>query len=137
MIISLSGLSIYYFNPRFHRENWREATAFVESQDSEKTVAIFEFSEPFAPYQWYSWGRVKAVGVLPGLKATPEIIEKRMPEVIEGKEVVFLFEYLGGLTDPENLVKKWLLDNGFEEKTIKDFSGVGLIYNYSRNENRD
>ena len=135
LLISLSGLGIYYANPRFQRENWREATAYIEAHDPENSVAIFKFSDSFAPYQWYSQGRVKAVGVLPGLRANPEIIEKRMVEATEDKENVFLFEYLTDLTDPEHLVEGWLKDHDYQEKTIKDFSGVGLIYNYSINEN--
>jgi uncharacterized membrane protein len=130
LVISLFGLGFYYFNPRFHRENWREATAFVESQDPEKTVAIFEFSEPFAPYQWYSQGRVRAYGVLPGLQATPEKVEERLPVITKDAQTVLLFQYLQPLTDTERLVEGWLENNGFREKAIKDFSGVGFIYNY-------
>lgn len=132
LAISLFGLFFYYFNPRFHRENWREATAFVESQDPEKTVAIFEFSEPFAPYQWYSQGRVRAYGVLPGLRAIPEVVEERMLAITEDAENVYLFQYLQPLTDPESLVEQWLKENHFQEKTIKDFSSVGFVYNYEK-----
>jgi len=129
LFISFSGLFLYYSNPRFHRENWREATAYIESQDPENSVVIFKFSDSFAPYQWYSRGRVKAIGVLPGLRANPEIIEKRMAS-IEDKENVFLFEYLTDLTDPEHLVEEWLEKNGYRQESIKDFSGVGFVYNY-------
>jgi len=136
LLISLSGLGIYYANPRFQRENWREATAYIEVHDPENSVAIFKFSDSFAPYQWYSQGRVKAVGVFSGLRVTPENVEERMMEAIGAKENVFLFEYLTDLTDPEHLVEGWLKDHDYQEKTIKDFSGVGLIYNYFINENR-
>jgi len=132
LVISLSGLLFYYSYPRFQRENWREATVFIESHQSENSVALFKFSEPFAPYQWYSQGRVKAIGVLPGLRATPEIIDEKMAEAIGEKENIFLFEYLTGLTDPEHLVEAWLEVHDYQQKTIKDFSGVGLIYNYSK-----
>ena len=131
LLISLSGLGIYYANPRFHRENWRQATAYVELQDPENSVAIFKFSDSFAPYQWYSRGRVKTIGVLPGLRANPEIIGKRMAS-IEDKGNVFLFEYLTDLTDPEHLVEGWLKDNHYQKESTKDFSGVGFVYNYSK-----
>jgi mannosyltransferase len=132
LLISLSGLFLYYLNPSFQRENWREAVAFIESQESERTVALFEFSEPFAPYQWYSRGRVKAVGILPGVKANPEMVNKKLAEATKEKENVFLFEYLTDLTDLEHLVGGWLEENGFSKKEIKDFSGVGFVYNYQR-----
>jgi len=132
LLISLSGLGIYYANPRFHRENWREATAYIEALDPENSVAIFKFSDSFAPYQWYSQGRVKAIGVLPGLRANTAIIDEKINGVIGDKENVFLFEYLTEITDPEHLVEGWLKRNGFKEESIKDFSGVGFIYNYQR-----
>ncbi len=132
IVISLFGLGIYYSEPRFQREDWRQATAYIESQDSEKTVALFEFSEPFAPYQWYSLGRVRAYGVLPGLKAQPEMIEKRMKEITEGVDQVFLFQYLQELTDPESLVSDWLEKNDFDLESTRDFSGVGFVYYYQQ-----
>jgi len=55
-----------------------------------------------------------------------------MPEVTTGADNVFLFQYLQPLTDPENLVSVWLQKNGFEKKKIKDFSGVGFVYNWRR-----
>jgi len=132
LLISLSSLMIYYFDARFQRENWREATAFIESQEPEKTVALFEFSEPFAPYFWYSRGRIRAYGAIPGLKVSPEIIESQMPKITERAESVFLFQYLQPVADPERLVEGWLKRNGFKEKETKDFSGVGFVYNYQR-----
>lgn len=130
LIISLSSLGAYYLNPRFQRENWRQVVQFIESQDPKESVAIFEFSEPFAPYQWYAVGKVRAYGVLPGLKATPEVVENQLSKATEDVGDVFLFQYLQPLTDPQNLVSFWLKKNGFKEKEIKDFSGVGFVYNY-------
>lgn len=132
LLISFSGLFLYYTNPKFQREDWRAATKLVESQDPQNSVAIFEFSEPFAPYLWYSQGKMKAYGVLPGLRATPEVVNQKMPEVTKNVKNIFLFQYLQPLTDPERLVEGWLQKNGFEEKEIKDFSGVGFVYNYIR-----
>lgn len=132
LLISLSGLGAYYLNPRFQREDWQGTVQYVEAQDPGESVAIFEFSQPFAPYQWYAQGIVKACGVLPGLRASPELVEEQMLEATEGAENIFLFQYLQPLTDPENLVSSWLKENGFQEKGIKDFSGVGFVYNYIR-----
>jgi len=132
LAFNVFGLYLYYSNSRFQRENWREAVKFIESQDAKNSVAIFEFSEPFAPYQWYSQGKIMAYGVLPGLKAKPEVINQKMPEVTSGVDNVFLFQYLQPLIDAERLVEGWLRKNGFKEKEIKDFSGVGFVYNYVR-----
>jgi len=130
LIVSFYGLLSYYVNPEFQREDWRRAVQLIESQDSQKSVAIFEFSQPFAPYQWYARGQIKAYGVLPGLKATPRLVEEQLPKAVQDAEEVYLFQYLQPLTDPDNLVSSWLGNHGFEQKEIKDFSGVGFVYNY-------
>jgi len=66
------------------------------------------------------------------LEATPKIIEDRMSQSTKDKENIFLFEYLGELTDPTRLVEAWLLKNDFGKVATYDFSGVGFVYNYER-----
>lgn len=131
MLVSFVGLGIYYGNTRFQREDWRGAVRYVESQDPNKSVAIFEFSAPFAPYEWYSIGKIKTSGILPGLVAKPEIVESQIRKVALN-ENIYLFQYLQELTDPSNLVKGWLETNGFTLIGIRDFSGVGFVYNYRK-----
>ena len=41
-VLLLVSLYNYYFTPRFGREQWREAVAYIESQDSGKTVIVFD-----------------------------------------------------------------------------------------------
>ncbi len=43
-VLLLVSLYNYYFTPRFGREQWREAVAYIESQDSGKTVIVFDAS---------------------------------------------------------------------------------------------
>lgn len=131
-LISLGGLGMYYFNPKFQREDWRRAVQLIESQNSGNSVALFEFSAPFAPYQWYSQGKITSFGALPGLKATPEIVEQEMEKATSGKDQIFLFQYLQELTDPQKQVEKWLISRNYQQSKVYDFSGVGFVYNYSK-----
>jgi len=41
-VLLLVSLYNYFFNPRFGREQWREAVAYVESQDPGRTVIVFD-----------------------------------------------------------------------------------------------
>jgi uncharacterized membrane protein len=41
-VLLLLSLYNYYFNPRFGREQWREAVAYIESQDAGKTFIVFD-----------------------------------------------------------------------------------------------
>ncbi|MDP2649589.1 MAG: glycosyltransferase family 39 protein [bacterium] len=132
ILFSFYGLGEYYFNARFQREDWRGAVEFVEAQDSTESVALFEFSAPFASYDWYSVNKVKAIGVLPGLSANQEFVDGVLPLAVENRNRIFLFQYLQPLTDPKNLVDKWLTDHGFVQKKTNDFSGVGFVYEFNR-----
>jgi uncharacterized membrane protein len=52
-VLLLVSLYNYYFTPRFGREQWREAVAYVESQDSGKTVIVFDQSWLLHCYDYY------------------------------------------------------------------------------------
>ncbi len=49
----LLSLYNYYFTPRFGREQWRDAVAYVESQDSGKAVIVFDQSWLQDCYDYY------------------------------------------------------------------------------------
>jgi hypothetical protein len=50
LIVSLYN---YFFAPRFGREQWREAVAYVESEESGKTVIIFDPGWLYHCYDYY------------------------------------------------------------------------------------
>jgi mannosyltransferase len=52
-VLLLVSLYNYYFTPRFGREQWREAVAYVEAQDSGKTVIVFDASWLLHCYDYY------------------------------------------------------------------------------------
>jgi uncharacterized membrane protein len=52
-LLLLVSLYNYFFSPRFGREQWREAVAYVESQDSGKTVIVFEPTWLHHCYDYY------------------------------------------------------------------------------------
>lgn len=128
--VSLSGLIMYDTNPKFQREDWRRATNFVEFKDPAKSVVLFEFSSPPASYSWYTKNRVGAYGVIPGLVANQDLVSKQIVKAVSGKEDVYLFQYLQPLVDPEKIVEKWLVNNGYFLNQTYDFTGVGFVYNY-------
>ena len=131
LFINLSGLFFYYSNPSFQRENWREATAFIQSQNPHDSVIIFKFSDAFAPYQWYARAEIPFISATP-LGVSQEVIFDRLSNGTVNKKNVFLFQYLGELTDPEAKVEKWLKKEGYQKIETKDFSGVGFVYNYRK-----
>jgi uncharacterized membrane protein len=52
-VLLLVSLYNYFFSPRFGREQWREAVAYVESQDSGKTFIVFDPKWLHSCYDFY------------------------------------------------------------------------------------
>ena len=47
--------------------------------------------------------------------------------VINGKENIYLFEYLQDLSDPKRFVQVALKNKGFIQKEVYNFEGVGFV----------
>ena len=120
--ISLTGLSIYWTDPKFQREDWRTATQEVPNN------AIFAWPVPFDPYIWYGG---KGKGVIQHLPSEETVAVKML--VLNQSEVYF-FEYLQPLSDPNHLVQKWLDGNGYKLEKTLNYNGVGFVYKYKKNE---
>ncbi len=132
VIFNLIGWGVYIFGPRQHRENWREAVVYIEKEAFPGEVVIFGNPEPFAPYRWYSSGKVKALGVTDSISADREKTEKIIGDALATATGVYYFEYLRDLEDPSGIVEGTLGKIGFREKERKDFNGVGFIIHYQR-----
>ena len=52
-VLLLVSLYNYFFNPRFGREQWREAVAYIESQDTGKTFIVFDPKWVHRCYDYY------------------------------------------------------------------------------------
>jgi uncharacterized membrane protein len=131
-LISLLSLGVYFFNPQFQREDWRSAVTYVEDNGNQNSLALFEFSAPFAPYLWYRTGKIEESRAFVGMVASQDSVEKELSRVTVSVNKIFLFQYLSGLTDPHHLVAEWLKDSGWVLKGTKDFPGVGFIYTYEK-----
>ncbi len=132
LLANLSSFLFYTTDANQQRENWRDAVSFVEMQGKSNEIALFEFPEPFAPYNWYATGKVEAKGATDSINATPANTTGKTKELINGKSGVYYFEYLHELSDPEDNVRVALLANGFTQKETYNFSGVGFVHYYTK-----
>lgn len=124
LIVSLSGLSFYYLNPKFQREDWRGVTKDIPKN------AIFAWPLPFDPYIWYGG---KGVGVVKHFPAKENELATNMENAKLGKEV-YLFEYLQALSDPNHEIQKWLGNNGYTMEKTLNYNEVGFVYKYKKDE---
>jgi len=129
VVISIFSLSLYYTNPRFQREQWRQAVSYVEQEANAESLIIFVFPDTFAPWQWYTTGAVDAIGIAPQF-VLEEYDIQRFSSLIQSQNRIFLFQYLTELTDRKEKMRHFLQDVGFVKTQVKDFPGVGFIYTY-------
>lgn len=127
--ISLFGLTIYFTNPNFLREDWKGASKFIDERLTDKTAVLFAWPEPFPPYQWYNKKR-EAQGLVKNFPAKFEEVEQNLK--ISDKNNIFFFEYLQSLSDPNRYIQKLIDKNGFKLNQTYDFRGVGFIHFYSK-----
>lgn len=128
---SAIGLWQYYTNSYVQRENWRAAISFIEKTETPKSVVLFAFPSPFAPYLWYYKGNSPSFGIAPSFIVSDDDL-LILEEKISGKNTVYFFQYLTGLTDQKGMIRLYLSTHSYEEKEIRDFPGVGFIYRYEK-----
>ncbi|MEK7165832.1 MAG: glycosyltransferase family 39 protein [Patescibacteria group bacterium] len=138
LIITFSIVALYFnsifqymFNPKFGREQWRQAVEYIEKMQVPTSIVIFVFPDAFAPWQWYSKSVVEALAIAPSLTVKESELSRFSP-LLERINRIYYFHYLTDLTDPKKKTQKWLQQQGFIEVSAQDFSGVGLVTTYEK-----
>ncbi len=130
--LNLHGTLQYYLQPTLQRENWRTLhTQIITQYPAEKSVAVFSFTAPFAPWTWYDSGEypVLATGAL-----TTSAVQD-LPELLKSatnKEYILVFDYLRDLTDPTNQIPITLMNFGYREKQVIDYPNIGFVRVFAR-----
>lgn len=117
IVIHLSANILYWTNPRYQREQWREATEYT---DTYGFPVLFTVENGFAPYIWYS----KSAGTICGAETINMCLKSSK---------VFYIPYLSDLFDRENKVET-IIETTHTLKETRDFPGVGFVHLY---ENRN
>lgn len=128
IFVSLVSLLIYYSNPKFQRENWKDAVNFIRNNKSNALV-LFEDANIPPPFTYYS---KKSLDQFPGLisipaKSTKDVIELK---ALDKNREILVFEYLFQINDPNQLFLKKIEGGGYKRINTYDFTGVGFIYEY-------
>ncbi len=120
LFISIASLLGYYFEPRFQREDWRGAVNFVSQNLEVKSIVIFENNEVPAPVRYYN----------PNLSKFKPGLSVDLASNLEGKNKIYLFEYLADVYDPNRIVEQKIKGLNFIQKKVYDFHGVGFVKLY-------
>lgn len=105
----LLSLGIYYLNPRFHREDWRAAVAYIETNSGPDAVTLFVNPQQGDGYKYYSAGFVPFGG--------PELLSQR-------PKTVWLMRYVQDIFDPQDSVRKSIELAGYQKQAELDFNRV-------------
>ncbi len=132
LLVNTIGILVYMNDKNQQREEWREAVSFVEEHAKENEMALFEFPEPFAPYEWYMTDKVEAKGATDSINANEDQTKEKTRDLIKDKEGIYYFEYLRDLSDPGKAVEQVLAAEGFIQDSAVNFVGVGQVHYYKR-----
>lgn len=132
LAINLISISIHYINPKFQRENWRGATQYIHKESTQNTIVLFESPYSVAPFDFYNENKVMPSGALNGFTAERQKVIENVKLLTSGKDKVFLFQYLSGITDPSGILFEELTNTGFKNVSATNFDGVGFVYEFTR-----
>ena len=122
--INLLTTSVYLFNVRFHREDWRSAVSYVRGEES-SSVAVFVANSITDPYKYY------AKSVPPYGPFGPRFFDDNRPVLDKPIEKVWLFRYAQPIFDPWDNLRRKIEGLDYTKMDEKDFNGV-VIWEYSR-----
>lgn len=128
--ISLAAMVMYTTRPRLQKERWREASQFLQAEQTPDSKVLVKFSGELAPLDWYAPDLpvTAAIGSYP---AKSEEVIQRLSATDEIK-TWFVLDYLGDLTDPYDIVEKQLVQKNYAKIKTVNFEGVGFIDIYSK-----
>lgn len=132
LMVNIVGWGIYASDKAQQREDWKGAVNYLTANIKRGDIVVFDYPEPFAPYQWYDPGKFTAVGATDSISANFEKTQAITKLAVKDRDGVYYFNYLEDLTDPNMAVKKAIEDSGFTEEKKVGFNGVGEITYFVR-----
>lgn len=114
--INFIATSLYLFNPRFHREDWRSAVRFIESNSQENAATLFVGEGQQEPYKYYA-------------KTVPSFGPKGIEKGSFG--TIFLMRYVQPILDPQDLLRQKVEESDYRKVGEHDFNGV-VLWEYKR-----
>lgn len=131
LLINFIFIGGYYLNPAFQREDWRGLVKFLNQQNLNNTLILFEDSNLPAPFKYYNQTKITSSGALKTFPARQpnDVVDF---EKVNNIEKVYLVNYLVEISDPRQLVRNKLINLNYVLSNTYDFPGVGFIYEYVR-----
>ncbi len=111
-----TSLIIFWINPRFHRENWRDAVRFIEANSDSNSATVFINYSQSDPYRYYA-------------KKVPVYSSRDWQ--INAPNHLWLMRYVQPIFDPEDKLPSAISAAGYFKLRERDFNGV-TIWEYKQ-----
>ena len=91
-VLLVLSLRNYYFNPRFSKEQWRQADAYIDASVhvGEKAIIIFDPDYLVGCYRYYSTRDLESWRVTPQIEAKLATSDELLREHTQGYQQIFL-----------------------------------------------
>ncbi|KKR31916.1 MAG: hypothetical protein UT63_C0057G0004 [Candidatus Gottesmanbacteria bacterium GW2011_GWC2_39_8] len=130
--VSILSLVIFFSDKSNQREDWRGSVEFLQKA-SPYSLILFKSDQVFAPFLYYR-EKYKVTTPLSGVSdkftVNPVYLHNHLPKLVKDVNNVYLYGYLGDVTDPAHNTEKELESLGYKEIKTYDFPGVGFVYKY-------
>jgi uncharacterized membrane protein len=125
----------YWTTPALQREDWRSMIKKLESlTPPDKTVAIFAFPAPFAPWVWYASPEIDTLST--GTLSVGQIASVRdFVEPVNQYEYVVTFEYLQQLSDPNKDIEQTVSSYQYKDVYLLDYPLIGFTRVWTKQAN--
>ncbi len=120
LLVANIGFSWSYLRTeKFHREDWRQAVAFVEADTNGKKAAIvFTADSQQEAYRYYS--------------QSDNIVKPN--DLTAEQDKLWLVRYVQDISDPTDTARTKIEELGYKKTNEKIFNGV-VVWEYTKNEN--
>lgn len=118
LLINLLATSRYLLDANLHRENWRDAVAYIHATDPDSRVLII--SAIHSPFEYYD------------REQSSHIHETDLNRLI-GQPSVWYIPYAQPIFDPNDKIRRTLDQLGFQEVSRRHFRGVTVLRYENRN----
>jgi len=134
LVVNLFSAGVYLFNPRFHREDWRELVNYVADRNVGSDQLVFVNDSQKEAYMYYFEKRFSTVAscvVENPNCANP--VRPRDPATFdrESDGALWLMRYVQPIFDPQDRLRMEIEDIGFEKVSEHDFNGI-VVWRYER-----
>ena len=124
--LSIVSLATYYTNSKLQREDWRSLHTEILAKYPSNAVAVFSFTNPFAPWEWYDSGTYPTFSTQSlTIAAAPDLLD-RSKELLK-YDYILVFDHLRTLTDPNDEILDLVKDFGYSQVELIDYPNIGFV----------